>query len=222
MATIAVIEDDAHISAMLKENLEKAGYTVRQAWSGTEALYLLRGCTVDLVLLDLMLPGLDGEEVLSHIEGIPTIVVSAKVGVDDKVKLLTSGAADYITKPFEIRELLARIEVQLRKGGARQSVLTCGSLTMNLTSREVSVQGAAVRLTRTEYAILHILMENAGCAVSKNALLEGIADETPDCMESSLKVHISNLRRKLREAGGKDCIESVWGIGFCLNAEDTL
>ena len=115
MKTIAVIEDDQHIGDILEKTLKREGYEVLRAYSGTEAVYLLAHETPDVILLDLMLPGLSGEELLPKIQEIPVIVVSAKTGVDDKVQLLLKGAADYITKPFEMKELLARIAVQLRK-----------------------------------------------------------------------------------------------------------
>ena len=115
MKTIAIIDDDIYIGDMLTEVLEREGYSVLRAYSGTEALYLLSQNKPDLVLLDLMLPGLPGEEVLPHVENMPVIVLSAKVDVQDKVNLLLSGAADYMTKPFDTNELLARITVQLRK-----------------------------------------------------------------------------------------------------------
>ena len=115
MKTIAVIDDDEHIGNVLTELLNREGYDVLRAYSGTEALMLLERNRPDLILLDLMLPGLSGEKVLPRIQGIPTIVVSAKVDVQDKVNLLLGGAADYITKPFDTAELLARIAVQLRK-----------------------------------------------------------------------------------------------------------
>ena len=118
MKTIAIIEDDQTIGDLLEEVLQKEGYQVERAYSGTEAVYLLSQQRPDLALLDLMLPGLSGEEVLPHLAGVPVIVVSAKVGVDDKVRLLLGGAADYLTKPFELPELLARIQVQLRKGAS--------------------------------------------------------------------------------------------------------
>ena len=115
MKIIAVIDDDIPIGDMLTEVLSREGYAVLRAYSGTEALYLLSQKKPDLVLLDLMLPGLSGEEVLPHIKDIPVIILSAKANVQDKVELLLGGAADYITKPFDTRELLARIAVQLRK-----------------------------------------------------------------------------------------------------------
>lgn len=218
MKTIAIIDDDIPIGNMLEEVLEKEGYCVLRAYSGTEALYLLSERKPDLVLLDLMLPGLSGEEVLSRISGIPVIVVSAKVGIDDKVELLLGGAADYVTKPFNIKELLARITVQLRKREilVEETLLEVGDLKLNQVSHEVAVQEQAVRLTKTEYAILKLLMQNAGQVIAKSVILERISEDTPDCTDSSLKQHISNLRRKLRDVSGKDYIEAVWGIGFKL------
>ena len=217
MTTIAVIEDDLPIGNLLQEVLEKQGYAVRRAYSGTEALYLLEREKPDLALLDLMLPGLSGEEVLPHLAGVPVIVLTAKAGVEDKVKLLLGGAADYLTKPFEIPELLARIQVRLReRETARSPVLRWENLELDETSRQAAVEGVPVHLTRTEYALLKLLLEHQGRAVAKSVILDSISRDTPDCTESSLKQNVSNLRKKLRDAGAGDCIQSVWGIGFLL------
>lgn len=254
MKTIAVIDDDVHINDMLNELLTQEGYRVLRAWSGTEALLLLGTETPDLVLLDLMLPGLGGGEVLPRLAGIPVIVLSARAGVQDKVELLMNGAADYITKPFDARELLARICVQLRNAesrrregcnreawaaaaekklsaeGASQAlageaaqgfeagvpVLCHEAITLTPARHTVAVSGRPLHLTPTEFAILKLLMQNPSQIITKSLLLDRLGEETPDCMESSLKVHISNLRRKLRMAGAGDCIEAVWGIGFRL------
>lgn len=216
MKTIAVIDDDVHIGNVLTELLNREGYDVLRAYSGTEALLLLERNRPDLILLDLMLPGLSGEEVLPRIQGIPTIVVSAKADVQDKVNLLLGGAADYITKPFDTAELLARIAVQLRKTERLGENLTVGDLSLDPISMGISVKGAAVHLTRTEYAILKLLMANPNQVISKSVLLDRISMDTPDCTERSLKQHISNLRKKLLDASGEDCIETVWGIGFKL------
>ncbi len=218
MKTIVIIDDDVHIGDMLTEVLTQEGYAVLRAYSGTEALYLLSQNNADLVLLYLMLPGLSGEEVLSRIENIPVIVLSAKVDVQDKVNLLLGGAADYMTKPFETKELLARITVQLRKAeqtGNNKS-LSVGDLVLNRVSVSLTVQGQAVKLTRTEYAILKLLMENPKQVIAKSVLLDRISLDTPDCTERSLKQHISNLRKKLQDVSGVDYIETVWGIGFKL------
>ena len=216
MKTIAVIEDDQHIGNIIENALKKEGYGVLRAYSGTEALYLLSHNTPDLILLDLMLPGLAGEEILSKMDGIPVIVVSAKVGIDDKVNLLLSGAVDYITKPFEIRELLARISVQFRKEEKQSliSILKVDNLVLEFASHEVTVNDTQVHLTKTEYAIFKLLMQNPNQVISKSVILERIFEDTPDCTERSLKQHISNLRKKLRDAGDKEYIEAVWGIGF--------
>ncbi len=221
MKTIAIIDDDAHIGDLLAEVLTREGYGVLRAYSGTEALYLLSRHRPDLVLLDLMLPGLSGEEVLPQIRDIPVIVLSARADVQDKVELLLGGAADYLTKPFDTQELLARIAVQLRKSALRQDPfprLTVGTLTLDTTALSLSVQGQPVKLTRTEYAILKLLMENPGQVLAKSVLLDRISLDTPDCTERSLKQHISNLRKKLLEAGGVDYIETIWGIGFRLRS----
>ena len=218
MKTIAIIEDDIYIGDMLTEVLKKEGYKVLRAYSGTEALYLLSQQKPDLVLLDLMLPGLSGEQVLTHISSIPVIVLSAKVDVQDKINLLLSGAADYITKPFDMNELLARITVQLRKMEQQEAVpfLFVGDLLLDTVSLSLTIRGQAVKLTRTEYAILKLLMENPKQVIAKSVLLDRISLDTPDCTERSLKQHISNLRKKMQDVSGVDYIETVWGIGFKL------
>lgn len=219
--TIAIIDDDVHIGDMLTEVLQREGFSVLRAYSGTEALLMLEGKRPDLILLDLMLPGLSGEEVLPKIQGIPVMVVSAKVDVNDKVKVLMGGAADYVTKPFDTKELLARIAVQLRRGqtgpDGHPLILEYEDLRLDTGSHSVAAGNQEVRLTKTEYAVLKILMQNAGQAVAKSVILDRIAGDTPDCTETSLKIHVSNLRKKLREAGGRDYIEAVWGIGFKMS-----
>ena len=221
MKQILVIDDDIHIGNLLEEILTREGYGVSRAYSGTEALLVLSVRRPDLVLLDLMLPGLCGEEVLPKLAGIPVIVLSAKTKADKKAELLLGGAADYMTKPFDRKELLARITVQMRSAAAqnRTNVLEYEEILMDTGLRQVKVSGQTVKLTRTEYAVLKLLMQNAAQVVTKSVILDRICEDTPDCMESSLKVHISNLRKKLREASGKDYIEAVWGIGFKLKEE---
>lgn len=224
MKNIFIIDDDVCIGDMLEELLTREGYGTARAYSGTEALMYLSSNRPDLILLDLMLPGLSGEELLPLIRDIPVIVVSAKAEVSGKVELLLAGASDYITKPFNTEELLARITVQLRKAAAPSpvsSVLIYDEIRMDTDSHTVEVDSLPVRLTRTEYAILKLLMQNPSQVITKSAMLDRISEDTPDCMESSLKVHVSNLRKKLKEVNGKDYIEAVWGIGFKMNEELT-
>ena len=218
MKTIAVIDDDIHIGNLVEEVLNKEGYQVMRAYSGTEAVMLLSQNTPDLVLLDLMLPGLSGEEVLPHIKDIPVIVVSAKVDVQDKVSLLMNGAADYITKPFDMSELLARVAVQLRRSSVSEpkDVLSANGLVLSLTSHSVAAADQIVHLTRTEFAILKLLIQNPDQVIARSILLDNICEDTPDCTENSLRQHVSNLRKKLRDASGKEYIEAIWGIGFRL------
>lgn len=218
MQTILIIDDDVTIGNLEQEVLERAGYAVQRAYSGTEALLLLKESRPALVLLDLMLPGLPGEDILPRIQGIPVIVVSAKATVEDKVDLLLGGAADYLTKPFDTKELLARITVRLRENevSSLAAVYTWGGLALDTASHSVCVCGQQVALTRTEYAILKLLIQNPKQVIAKSVLLDRISMDTPDCTENSLKTHISHLRSKLRQASGRDYVESVWGIGFKL------
>lgn len=236
---ILVIDDDVPIGNMVEEILTREGYGVIRAYSGTEALLFmesakLSGRLPELVLLDLMLPGISGEELLSSFQGIPVIVLSAKCDLDGKVELLLSGAADYITKPFAGKELLARVAVQLRRrqedgsalrqeGFDKEEALQFKEIRLSPATHMVTVGEQPVRLTKTEFAILKILMSNPSQVVTKSRLLDRISEETPDCVESSLKVHVSNLRKKLREAGGNDgeYIEAVWGIGFKMKTSES-
>ena len=222
MKRIFIVDDDVYIGDMLEEILTKEGYSVSRAYSGTEALLLLSDHQPDLILLDLMLPGLSGEKVIEKIKEVPVIVVSAKIDVNDKVNLLLGGAADYVTKPFDTKELLARIAVQLRdKKSDRTAALTVvfDDIVIDTVSRRVTVADREIRLTRTEYAILKMLMQKSAQVVTKSELMDGICDDTPDCTDSSLKIHVANLRKKLKAVTDKEYIDSVWGIGFKLKTE---
>lgn len=221
MKNILIIDDDLDIGNVLEEILKNEGYSVSRAYSGTEAVFVLSQSRPDLILLDLMLPGLSGEEVLPYIKGIPVIVMSAKVDVDNKVELLLGGAVDYVTKPFHRKELLARIAVHLRIFDTldKSEILTFEEIELDVDTHIVRIKDTEIKLTRTEYAILKLLMQNPSQVVSKSQLLDRISEDTPDCTESSLKTHISNLRKKLREVSGKEYVEAVWGIGFKMKTE---
>lgn len=221
MKNILIIDDDIHIGNVLEELLVKEGYSISRAYSGTEAILFLSHSKPDLVLLDLMLPGLNGEEILPQINGIPVIIVSAKVDIDNKVDLLLGGAADYVTKPFNTKELLARIAVQLRSSmiSGRAVTLNFHDISLDTSTHIVTICDIEVKLTRTEYAILKLLMQNPAQVITKSLMLEHISEDTPDCTETSLKMHISNLRKKFRDVNGQDYIEAVWGIGFKLRSE---
>ncbi|MGM9648462.1 MAG: response regulator transcription factor [Butyricicoccaceae bacterium] len=221
MGTIAVIEDNILIGDMIEDILNEEGFHVIRAYSGTEALYLLEQKKPDLILLDLILPGLDGEGVLEHIKDIPVIVLSSKTEVEDKINLLNEGACDYITKPFHRKELIARILVQLRKEKfpgkhTAESIISFGDLTLDPLSLKLMVQSQSVKLTKTECTILKLLMQSK-YTLSRDLLLDSISYETPDCTEKSLKQHIYNLRKKMNRINSGIHIETVRGVGFKLS-----
>ena len=191
MYRILVVDDDLHIGNLLEEILTREGYQVFRAYSGTEGLLLVDQAQPDLVLLDLMLPGLSGEELLPRLDGVPVIVLSAKAGVDSKVDMLLGGAADYVTKPFDTKELLARIAVQLRDGARREhDRLNYGKLSLHTQMHCAYYDGEEIRLTPTEYAILRQLMRNPTGVVTKSQLLERISLDTPDCTEKIGRAHV--------------------------------
>ena len=222
METIAVIEDNVLTGDMITEVLTEEGFQVIRAYSGTEALYLLNQKKPDLILLDLILPGLDGERVLEHIKDIPVIILSSNAEVENKIHLLNEGACDYITKPFNTRELIARIFVQLRKeknAGSRieDAVLSVGDLTLDPLSLNLIVQSQNVKLTKSECVILKLLMSRFRYTISRDLLLDSINYETPDCTEKSLKQHVYNLRKKLTGMNSSIQIETIRGVGFRLS-----
>lgn len=219
MQTILIVEDNTDIHNLIKEVLEKAKYKVLDSYSGTEALMVLERKQVDLILLDLMLPGLNGEEIIKKIKDIPIIVISAKISAEDKVNVLLNGANDYITKPFSTEELLARIQVQLRiKEGRRENkILVYKDMVLDETNHAICIQEKQIHLTKTEFAILKQLLLNPKQVVTKSKLLELIGQDTLDGDENSLKVHISNIRKKIRKITEEEYIESVWGIGFKIH-----
>lgn len=216
MKKILIVEDDITIHNLIKEVLEKNKYEVINAYSGTEALLLIEKERIDLILLDLMLPGLNGEEIVKKVKGIPIIVISAKISAEDKVNVLLDGANDYITKPFNTEELLARIKVQLRINEGKKEIkeLKYKNMFLNEDSHTIYIKENQIYLTKTEYAILKQLLLNPKQVVTKSKLLDLISEDTQDCDENSLKVHISNIRKKIRKVTNEEYIESVWGIGF--------
>ena len=216
MKTIFIIDDDININNLLSEALSKEGYSILRAWSGTEALLMLEKFRPDLILLDLMLPGLSGEEVFEKINNIPVIIISAKPDIDNKIQLLKSGAADYITKPFDIRELFARIELRLKekRNYSETQKIDLGDIVVDCESHLIFINNCLLKLTKTEYAILKLMCLNPDRLLTRSLILDRISEETPDCTESSLNVHICNIRKKLKEISGRDYIENVWGIGY--------
>lgn len=214
MKKILIVEDDISIHNLIKEILFREHYKLLDAYSGSEAIMILEKENVDLILLDLMLPNVNGEEIIKKFSQIPIIVISAKISVDDKIKNLLNGADDYMTKPFNNEELLARVKARLRNKDNYNHDLKFKELKLSIDNRTLYVCNNKVNLTKTEYAILKQLLLSPNKVISKNKMLELINFDTPDCDENSLKVHISNLKKKIKKFSDNKYIESVWGIGY--------
>ncbi len=241
-ARILVVEDDAAISDVACSALSKEGYACVPAYSGTEAKLLLSGGAdpFDLVICDLMLPGMPGEEVVALLRSkgadVPVLVTSAKSAVMDRVSLLRAGADDYLVKPFDLDELIARVEALLRRAsragsarfageegpsgdrgpGADRGMLRYGAWEANLDARAFTAAGAPIRLTRTEFDILCTLMRHPSKVFTKRELYEQVWREDAAVEEKTVNTHVSNIRTKLKGTGTEGYIETVWGIGFKL------
>lgn len=224
--TILVIEDDSDISNMIRDMLKHNGYGTKQVYSGTEALMVFDD-KVDLVLLDLMLPGLKGELVLEEIRknsNIPVIGLSAKSDKDSTINLLKSGADDYIVKPFNNDELLARIEAQLRRYNQTSSFpnennkLSYKDISIDTENYSVQVGDTSVSLTKREFLILELLMKYPKKVFTKSNLYEHVWNDEFFGDENTINVHISNIRSKLAKVNpSEEYIQTVWGIGFKMN-----
>lgn len=220
MADILIIEDDNNINGMLKEALEKRGYRTASAFSGTEGLLYLKQQSFSLVILDLMLPGMSGSEVLKEARKwtkVPFIVLSAKDELDSKVDLLTLGANDYMTKPFALKELEARIRVWLRNASG-EDIREMGykELRMNCENKKVTLCGQALNLTGREYKILELLLKHPEKVFTKNEIYEYAWEDYYIGEDKTINVHISNIRQKLKKILDEEYIETVWGVGFKL------
>lgn len=213
MQKILIVEDDYSIHDILKEILKMNGYITYDAYNGSDALNIIRQEDINLILLDLMLPDINGEDLIKKVKDIPIIIISAKVSSNDKINCLLDGANDYVTKPFDKDELLARIKVQFRNNKQNYE-LKYKELHLLNDYQTLMVNNEKVKLTKTEYLILKELLQNTKRVVTKNTLLDLISMDNLDCDENSLKVHISNIRKKMRKYTSNNYIEAVWGIGF--------
>lgn len=220
---ILIVEDDEAINNLIKSYLEEENYQVYQAFSGTEAKFYLKE-EIDLFILDLMLPGLSGEEIIEEIRKIsqgPILVVSGKAELDDKVNALDLGADDYMTKPFEKRELLARIKVLLRRLALEkkpaEDQLSYKSIRLKPKSMEVFVDDKNLSLTQTEFLILYEFLKDPDSVFSRDRLYDAIWGYDYQEGDNAITVHISHLRQKLRQETGEDIIVTVWGVGYKLS-----
>ncbi|WP_425538647.1 response regulator transcription factor [Microaceticoccus formicicus] len=220
---ILIVEDDSEINKLLSIIISEMGHDFVSAYSGTEGLLQLENHDFNLVLLDLMLPGMDGIEVLSEIRkksSIPVIIISAKSGIEDKVKLLKIGADDYMTKPIERAEVEARIEVQLRREvnfrHDDMDLIKYKEISIDNNKRKVSLDGVVVELTNSEYDILLLMVQRPGHAFSKSEIYTGIWNGPYLGDDNTISVHISNIRKKFSKITSTEYIKTIWGIGFKL------
>lgn len=224
---ILVVEDDQDINRLLCKVLETAGYHCRPAFSGSEALLWANQYHYDLVLLDLMLPGLAGEEFIAEIrkkQTMPILVLSAKAGLESRVNVLRLGADDFIPKPFDNAEVLARVEAQLRRykqfsgcEDAAASVFSCGDLVLNRECVTVTAGGEPVNVTAREFEILSLLLSHPKKVFTREQLYEQVWGGEFFGDDNTVNVHISNLRAKLAKISSTEYIKTVWGIGFKMN-----
>jgi len=218
LKNILIVEDDKDINEMLQELLKQAGYDVKYAYSGTEAL-LIHNDKIDLIILDLMLPGKSGEEIikeLKDIKDVPVIVTSAITDMDTKLDLFKLGANDYVTKPFNNDELLARIKVHLKNNtNSDSSILKIKDILLDSNGFKVSCNGKDINLSKIEFEILKLLMQNCNQVVTKSVLFDKVWDTVDSADENTLNVHISKIRNKLKKANpSEEYIETIWSIGY--------
>ena len=221
---ILIVEDDEAINGLLCDMLNKNKYVTKAAYSGTEALIYLENDEWDMVILDLMLPGINGEDLLLKIrkhKQMPVIIISAKEGQDVKINTLKMGADDFITKPFDIDEVCARVDANLRRykqfsgDSIENSNFKYKELCLNKVAREVRVNGVITTLTSREFEILSLLISYPRKVFSKANVFESVWKSEYLCDDNTINVHISNLRNKLSKAGAtNDYIKTVWGIGY--------
>ena len=224
MEKILIVEDDTDINNMMADALQKAGYGCVQAFSGTEGLLYIERESFSLVVLDLMLPGMNGETLLPQIkerQAVPVIVVSARDSIDSKVGLLTSGAEDYMTKPFNIEEFIARVGVQIRRFSGKpqnrtEGVVSYKEMKLNPESYSVTVNNRPLDFTKQEFKILELLLMHPNKVFSKQDIYDYAWDDIYIGEDKTINVHISNIRKKLKTVTEEEYIETVWGIGFRL------
>lgn len=222
---ILIIEDDEDINRLLSNIVSKNGYTAKPAYSGTEAIIYLDSQKWDMILLDLMLPGLSGVDILrkaTDASNIPVIIISAKLDIQTKIDALRTGADDYITKPFDIEEVSARIDSCLRRYRRMADVPIANQvhykdIVIDTDAKKASVNGSELKLTALEYEILFLLMSSPKKVFTKANLFESVWNEEFHGDDNTINVHMSNLRSKLQTANPNEgYIETIWGMGYRL------
>jgi heavy metal response regulator len=218
---ILIVEDEKKVAAFIKKGLEEETYAVDAAYDGEEGLFLAQENQYDLVILDLMLPAIDGLEVLSRLRGnkvdTPILLLTAKDSVEDKVTGLNTGADDYLTKPFAFSELLARIRVLLRRGKAEtKTVLQIDGLTLDLVSHKVNRDGEEIELTGKEYSLLEYFMRNQGKVLTRTMIAEHVWDYNFDTFTNVIDVYVNHLRKKIDKSYPDKLLHTLRGVGYIM------
>ena len=215
---VLVVEDEKQIAAFIKQGLEEQGFTVEATGDGNEAYMLATTQQYDVIVLDIMLPGRDGLSILKNLRkqrnNVPVIVVTARSELDERLEGLNLGADDYLTKPFFVEELIARLHAVARRGGERLSVLQQGDLTVNLITREVQIGDKALELTVREFSLLEYLMRAPGRVYTRTQMLEHVWGYDFDPSTNLVDVHIQRLRKKLNAEDRERYVETVRGVGY--------
>ncbi len=218
---ILIIEDEKKVAGFIKKGLEEETYAVDVAYDGEEGLYMGQQSQYDLIILDLMLPVIDGLEVLSRFRkgkiDTPVLLLTAKDSVEDKVTGLNTGADDYLTKPFAFSELLARIRVLLRRGKAEtKTVLQIDGLTLDLVSHKVKRHGEEIDLTGKEYSLLEYFMRNQGKVLTRTMIAEHVWDYNFDTFTNVIDVYVNHLRKKIDKNYPKKLLHTLRGVGYIM------
>ena len=218
MNRILIVEDEKSIAEMEKLCLTKNGYLCETAFDGAEAAAMIEKKRYDLILLDVMLPDIDGYELIDYVRlyEIPVIFVTAKTSVGDKVKGLRLGAEDYICKPFDIQELVARVETVLRRYGKADRLLRAGSMEIDTVSRRVTANGAEIPLPAKEYELLLYFVRNGGKALYRESIFEAVWEEPYYGNTRTIDLHVQRLKKKL---GLGDAIETIYKVGYRFSPE---
>ncbi|MDY4574896.1 MAG: response regulator transcription factor [Intestinibacter sp.] len=224
MENILIIEDNQDVNLMLSQAIKEAGYNVKSSFTGTDGLNEIKTNSYNLILLDIMLPYKSGDQILKEVRefsSVPIIIISAKDMISTKIDLLKLGADDYITKPFDLGEVVARVESNLRRYSISvaepNTVFTYKDITLNTNTKEVKINGNTLDLTAKEYMILELLIKNQNKVFSKANIYESIWNEEYIGDDNAIKTHLSNLRSKLKKSNpDENYIETVWGLGYRL------
>ena len=221
---VLIVEDDNSVARFLKQATAEAGYTSQVAGNGLDALDLATAIQFDLILLDVMIPRMNGFEVCKRLRAAkvttPILIITAKDTLEDKIEGLDSGADDYVVKPFQIAELLARARALLRRGSSSPAVLSVDDLTLNPATRHASRDGKTIYLSATEYSLLEYLMRNAGRVVTRSMILEHVWQYDFEGADNVLDVYISYLRSKIDKGHKAPLIHTLRGVGYRMSGND--